>query len=135
MLDSQGKIHIGPDHNIRTSARARAAAQRRGGVFCAGYLEDPQHPGVGLQMARSLGDADLARVLCREPEIESIASGSHGIVLVGTDGLFGPIVENQGETLARLLALIREGADAEPIVQDAIRRRTGDNATAIVWRN
>jgi len=53
------------------------AAQRYGGVYYGGYLEDPQLPGTGVQMTRCLGDADLARVLNREPEIELIALERH----------------------------------------------------------
>jgi len=133
LLDAEGRIHIGPNHNIRTNLAERVAAERRGGAYRAGYLEDRQQPGSGLQMARSLGDADLARVLNREPEIESMRIGSKGIVLVGTDGLFGFEPASRPNQIARLLKMIRDGADADAIVQDALRRKTGDNVTVIVW--
>src|ERR1019366_8557089 len=87
MLDAKGKSYFGPDHNIRTNFRERAAALARGGVFSEGYLEDPQVPGIGLQMSRSLGDIDLTWVLERKPEIEKVSLGGKGSVLVGTDGL------------------------------------------------
>lgn len=135
LQDSEGRIRIGPEHNVRTNLSERSAAERRGGIYRGGYLEDRQSPGAGLQMSRALGDADLSRILDRRPEIERISLGHHGIVLVGTDGLFGPLAEDQGNALALMLALIREGADAESIVQEALRRRTGDNATAIVWKS
>src|SRR5437016_3647635 len=63
ILDSQGQAHTGPDHNVRTNLQDRAAAVARGGLYRAGYLEDSETPGVGLQMARSLGDMELSRVL------------------------------------------------------------------------
>jgi len=134
LLNSDGKTHFGPDHNIHTNLKERGAAQARGGVFYGGYLEDPQRPGWGLQMARSLGDADLARVLSREPDIETVALGGKGIVLVGTDGVFLPGGGSNADQLMRLLTMIRQGADAQAIVQDALARKTGDNVTALVWK-
>jgi serine/threonine protein phosphatase PrpC len=134
VLSSDGKVHVGPDHNVRTNSRERSAALARGGVFYEGYLEDSQLPGVGLQMARALGDADLDRVLSREPEIETFPLGGKGIVLVGSDGLLLPGAGSNQDQLARLLSMIHQGADAEVLIQDALRRQTGDNVTAIVWR-
>lgn len=134
ILNGDGKIHFGPDHNIRTNLKERSASQERGGVFYGGYLEDPQLPGVGLQMARSLGDADLSRVLSRDPEIETVTLGGNGIVLVGTDGLFLPGGGPNADQLTRLLTLIHRGADAQALVQDALDRETGDNVTALVWK-
>ncbi len=132
--DASGKSHFGPDHNIRTNYRERKAALARGGVFSEGYLEDPQVPGVGLQMSRSLGDMDLTWVLERKPEIEKVALGGSGILLVGSDGLLLPRKGHNAEQLARLLALIHEGADAQALVADALARGADDNITAIVWR-
>jgi serine/threonine protein phosphatase PrpC len=133
ILDSKGRIHIGPDHNVRTNLEERSAALGRGGRYVGGYLEDAELPDVGLQMARSLGDADLARVLSREPDIGEVPIGGSGIVLVGTDGLLSPGEGPASEQLARLLQMTRKGADADALVQDALRRQTGDNVTAIVW--
>lgn len=134
VLDSHGDIHIGPDHNVRTNIPERAAAESRGGFYQAGYLEDSDLPGTGLQMARCLGDADLARVLSREPEIETLPLGGRGVVLVGTDGLFGAGLGPRQAQLSRLLKMIRQGADAEALVRDAVKRQTGDNVTAVVWK-
>ena len=134
ILDARGNAHFGPDHNVRTNLNERAAAEARGGVYRSGYLEDGQLPGVGLQMARSLGDADLSRVLDRAPEVETVPLGGQGIVLVGTDGLLSPGGTANSDQLGRLLALIQEGAGAKEIVTDALARGTGDNVTAIVWR-
>lgn len=134
ILDSKNRVRLGADHNVRSNPKELAAAIARGGIYRAGYLEDPALPSVGLQMARSLGDADLSRVLNREPDIETAPLGRRGIVLVGTDGLFGPDNTSREDQLTRLLKMVREGADAESLVQDALRRQTGDNVTAIVWR-
>src|SRR5262249_25425793 len=41
LLDAYGKIHIGPDHNVRTNPQECAAAEARGGIIYGGYLEDP----------------------------------------------------------------------------------------------
>jgi serine/threonine protein phosphatase PrpC len=107
----------------------------RGGVYIGGYLGDAQLPGIGLQMARSLGDADLSRVLERTPEIETVPLGEKGIVLVGSDGLLSPDGSAHSDQLRKLLSLVQKGAEAEGIVADALARGTGDNATAIVWRS
>lgn len=134
MMNPSGALHISLGHNVRTNLQERAEAERRGGVYRAGYLEDRERPGIGLQMARSLGDADLARVLKREPDIGTISLGRPGIVLVGSDGLLGPGDVCAEDQMTRLAAMIRDGADAQALVGDALRRRSGDNVTAIVWR-
>jgi len=135
VLDSAGAIHVGPDHNVRSNLQERAQAEARGGIYWAGYLEDSENPGPGLQMARSLGDAELSRVLNREPEIQSLALGGKGIVLVGTDGLLAPGGAPAAQQLAEILELIRKGAGAEEVVKDALARRTGDNVTVVLWQS
>jgi serine/threonine protein phosphatase PrpC len=134
ILDASGKSHFGPDHNIRTNYLERKAALARGGVFSEGYLEDPQVPGVGLQMSRSLGDVDLTWVLERKPDIEEVPLGGEGIVLVGSDGLILPKKGHTAEQLTRLLHLIQQGADASALIQDVLKQGADDNISAIVWR-
>jgi serine/threonine protein phosphatase PrpC len=134
LMDSKGTMCFGPDHNVRTNPQERAAALARGGTYFEGYLGDPDLPDIGLQMARSLGDSDLSRVLNREPELEATTLGGNGIVLVGSDGLLAPWEGPREKQLTRLLHLIEKGADAEAIVQDALARNTGDNVTALVWK-
>ena len=112
----------------------RVAAETRGGIYLDGYLEDENRPGTGLQMTRSLGDADLSRVLNREAEIITVPLGGKGIVLVGTDGLLLPGKDTNADQLKRLLQLIQEGGNAQQLVQDALGRRTKDNVAAVVWR-
>ncbi len=135
LLDAQGDVHIGPEHNVRTNLIERAAAMERGGVYQAGYLGDHERPGIGLQVSRSLGDFELNRVLNREPEIQSVAMGGKGIVLIGSDGLLIAGDEVPAMQLTRLLQMIQQGADAEALVADTLARQTGDNVTAVVWRN
>jgi serine/threonine protein phosphatase PrpC len=134
VLDSQSRLYIGPDHNVRTNIPERASAEARGGFYQGGYLEDSDRPGTGLQMARALGDADLARVLSREPEIETVALGGRGVVLVGTDGLISAGQDPARRQLERLVKLIARGGDAHAVVEDALKRRTGDNVSAVVWK-
>jgi serine/threonine protein phosphatase PrpC len=134
ILDSRGQHHFGPDHNIRSNLLERSAALARGGVYHAGYLEDPQFPDIGLQMTRSLGDAELSRVLERNPEMQTVPLGGKGIVIVGSDGLLMPGGDPIPAQMGRLLGLAQKGADAAALVADAEERGTGDNVTAIVWR-
>lgn len=133
-MDAADHLHFGPDHNVRSNLKERAAAESRGGIYRGGYLEDPELPGVGLQMTRSLGDAKLARVLWREPDIEKVPLGGRGTVLVGSDGLLSPGESSLSNQLSRILNLTREGAGAQAVVLDALHRKTGDNVTAMVWQ-
>ena len=135
ILDGRGRAHFGPDHNVRSNRQERAAAEARGGVYRGGYLEDGGRPGIGLQMARALGDADLARILEREPEVETVALGGQGIVVVGTDGLLSPGEGAHSEQLRKILANVQKGSEADAVVADALARDTGDNVTVIVWRS
>jgi serine/threonine protein phosphatase PrpC len=132
-LDSGDQLHIGPDHNVRTNPAERLAAETRGAVYSGGYVEDSEAPGTGLQMSRSLGDVDLDRILNREPEVYSVALGKKSLLVLGTDGLLEPYAGPLHQQMKRLVEMVRQGADAQMIVDDAIRRDTGDNVTAIVW--
>ncbi|MFH1473256.1 MAG: hypothetical protein ABIF06_02525, partial [bacterium] len=38
VLDKNGKLHISPEHNIRSNIQERQAAEQRGGVCMGGYL-------------------------------------------------------------------------------------------------
>jgi len=134
VLDAGSSATLGADHNVRTNLQERRAAEARGGLYRAGYLEDSESPGVGLQIARSLGDVELARTLDRSPEIDVIPLGGRGIVLVGSDGLLLPGGVTNADQMKRYLTLIEQDADAEAIVADALARAADDNVTAIVWQ-
>jgi serine/threonine protein phosphatase PrpC len=85
-------------------------------------------------MARALGDSHLKGVLSTEPEIDTIPIVGHGFILVATDGLFDPAHRAFGKSLEWVFSLVADGADAQFLVGDAIRRQTHDNATAILAR-
>ena len=132
--NEMGQWVLGPDHNIRSNPDEKAAAWARGADFENGYLYDPENPGFELQMARSLGDRSLNRVLNREPEILSVRLGAGGFGLVASDGILNPREGPPAPQLERLMALVRDGADAPALAEDARRRQTGDNVSVIVWR-
>jgi serine/threonine protein phosphatase PrpC len=89
---------------------------------------------MGLQMARALGDSHLKGVLSTEPDINTVAMGKTGFVLVATDGLFDPTHHGFEKSKAAVLALIKDGADAQYLVDNAVLRDTNDNVTAILAR-
>jgi serine/threonine protein phosphatase PrpC len=122
---------ISPEHNVRTNAREREMAILRGGFFSGGYLYGKTRA-MGLQLSRALGDAALDDVLDRRPEIFSRPIGTGSIVLVATDGVFDPRHQEETSQIGRLLEIIEHGGNANAIVEDAVLRKTGDNATAIV---
>lgn len=134
ILDETGNIFFGADHNIRSNPRERQAAERRGAMVVSGYLEDPQSFGTGLQMARSLGDKDLDRILSREPDIEHVSLGPDSVGLVATDGILNPLEGSPAEQLERLVGRVRRGEEAQALVEDALKRQTGDNVSVLVWR-
>jgi len=138
--DAEGKIHIGPDHNVRTNRKEAEAAEMRGGIVYGGYLYDgsnqygSQLRGPGLQMARALGDVALARVLLREPEIYTVKVNAESFVIVATDGVFDPGHEETHTAIEAVVTLVAGGGDAEAVVARAVELKTGDNASAIVAR-
>jgi serine/threonine protein phosphatase PrpC len=134
LIDTAGKVFIGPDHNVRSNRAERAAAEERGGRYAWGYLEDAASPGAGLQMARALGDKALARVLSREPDVHAVRLGAQSCGLIGPDGLFSPVGGSPPEQLAQVMTAVRNGAEAQALVDDALRRGSEDNVSVIVWR-
>lgn len=134
MTDQDGKRHVGPLHNVRSNLAERSQALARGARYAAGYIEIEEYPEEGLQLSRALGDRHFDRVLDRTPEIFSVALGSQSFILVGTDGLLHALNPSIDDQLQGLADLVQKGADAQAIVDNALRRRTGDNVTAIVWR-
>lgn len=130
---ADGSIWHGPDHNVRSNKDEAAAAQARGGFIINGYLT-AHFSGPGLQMARALGDVELAKVLSRTPEISTQVLGVGSFVLVATDGAFDPGHENTNEAADEIVALIQSGGDAQAIVNRAVAIPTGDNVTALLVR-
>ena len=125
-------FHVGPDHNARTNKGERDAAVRRGARYVAsGYLCCPWPSEIGLQMARALGDSDM-KFLSRRAQ--TYRRPLRDFVLVATDGAFDPGHKNAEKELAAVVDLVRGGGDAAAVVERAVRARTGDNVTAVLWR-
>jgi serine/threonine protein phosphatase PrpC len=124
---------VGPDHNVRSNPTERMAAEARGGYCDGAYLYRNMHS-QGLQMARALGDSHLRGVISTEPEINEVPIVGSGFILVATDGLFDPAHRKFEESKRQVLALIKDGADAQYLVDNAVLRDTYDNATAILAR-
>jgi serine/threonine protein phosphatase PrpC len=131
--DAEGKINIGPEHNVRTNAAERKAAEERGGMVMGGYL-CASFSGGGLQMARALGNYHLGRVLSRVPDIYTVKINKDSFIIVATDGVFDPGHYEFDKAAESVVKLIEEGAEAQTIVDRAVAIPTGDNASAIVAR-
>jgi serine/threonine protein phosphatase PrpC len=131
--DAEGKINIGPEHNVRTNYEERRAAEERGGIVLNGYL-CASFSGGGLQMARALGNYHLNRVLSRVPDIYTVKVNQDSFVIVATDGVFDPSHYNFAVAAESIVKLVEEGAEAQAIVDRAVAMPTGDNATALVAR-
>jgi serine/threonine protein phosphatase PrpC len=133
--DSNGEIHTSPEHNVRSNFSERENAVTRGAYYDGiGYI-GANSSSQKLQMSRVLGDRELDGILDRTPEIYSVELGEDSFVIVATDGVLDPSHRGDLKTQSSWLAdTVREGADAETIVLDTIRRGGTDNATAIVWR-
>ena len=131
--DSKGAINISPDHNVRTNETEAQAVRDRGGFVVDGYAYDNRF-GVGLQMARALGDSDLRRVLSRKPDIYSVRIDKDSFVIVATDGAFDPGHYDFKVAAEAVVKLVEEGAEAKAIVDRAVTLKTGDNVSALVAR-
>jgi serine/threonine protein phosphatase PrpC len=127
--------HQMPEHNVRSNPEEKAAAIRRGGFVQSGYLF-AHDTGQGLQMARALGDATLDSVLSRKPDTAIYSLDAKGWVLLASDGLFDPShkVSVSAASDGTLVQIIEGGIDAAGLVEDAIRRKTGDNVSAVLVR-
>lgn len=132
--DKDGKVNIAPDHNVRTNPAEAEAAKARGGFISGGYLHQTFN-GMGLQMARALGDAYLNKVLSRVPEIYSVEVGPQSWVLVASDGQFDPGHYEFKKSAQTISEMIDKGADAKALVHyAAVDYPTGDNVSAILVR-
>jgi serine/threonine protein phosphatase PrpC len=130
-LDANQEFHSAALHNARSNLEERQKAVGRGAVYTDGYLEDPLDPGWQLQMSRALGDASLRRILDRSPDLYEGTSGP--VLLLASDGLLSPSAPVESQ-MRGFIDEVLKGATAATLVEDAVRRRTGDNATVILWR-
>jgi serine/threonine protein phosphatase PrpC len=132
--DKDGKVNIAPDHNVRTNQEEAQAAIKRGGFVEGGYLYQDYH-GMGLQMARALGDSYLNKVLSRTPEIYEVEVGPESWVLVASDGQFDPGHYEFKKSAQTIAEMIDKGSDAKALVQyAAVDYPTGDNVSAVLAR-
>lgn len=127
---ADGTIHLSPEHNVRTNFEERKAAEARGGVMYNGYVCNSQ--GVGLQISRALGDRAMKGIISYEPQVYSIVPND--FIVVASDGVLDPGHGDPQVVLKHLATMLDDGAVAQNLVEDALIRETGDNATAIVAR-
>lgn len=129
ILDSDGVAFVGPEHNVRTNAGERELAVSRGGLYEGGYICNPAN-GLGLQMSRALGDADMGMVIDRTPECGSVQRPRS--ILVASDGVLDP-AHLDVASFDAAVAELRRGDSAHDFLADADERGLRDNATAVVW--
>lgn len=132
--DAEGKINISPDHNVRTNYIEAEAAKTRGGFVEGGYLFQ-SYDGMGLQMARALGDSHLNKVLSRYPEVYTVKINKDSFIIAASDGCFDPGHYEFKKAAQIIVELVESGQEAKELVhRAAVDYPTGDNVTAIVVR-
>lgn len=124
-------IWTSPEHNIRTNEKDRELVLKNGAVYHDGYMFDPSGR-WGLQLTRALGDFNFDRYLIRDPEIFSVKLNEDSFILVASDGLVDPGHKNKD--IANLVKIIEDNGTAQDLVNDALRRKTRDNVTAVLWK-
>ena len=130
VYDRQGRLHISPEHNVRSNLEERKAAEQRGGLYSNGYICS-RFGDLGLQMSRALGDVHLDGILCREPDIYTISEPAW--VLVASDGLFDPGHLETNRLMEEIREFAKKNATADELMNWAEKRELQDNATALVW--
>jgi len=130
VLGSNGKLHVSPEHNVRSNMKEREAVEKRGGVYEGGYIWT-KYRDHGLQMSRALGDAYLEGILSRDPEIYTITDPQW--ILVASDGLIDPGHNQSEELFSEIGEYAKKNATADDLMKWAVSRELRDNATAIVW--
>lgn len=125
-------LWISPEHNIRVNQADKKIVLSKG-AFSDGYYMSASKLGQGLQLTRSLGDASFDRFLIREPEIFSCFNlNKDSFIIVASDGLLDP--SHNDRNVESLRNIVEKGGTAYDLVNDAIRRKTGDNVTAVLWK-
>lgn len=130
IYDKRGRLHISPEHNVRSNLRERKVAEQRGGTYDSGYIFGYRKES-GLQISRALGDVYFEDILSREPDIYTIAEPVW--VLVASDGLFDPGHSETPRLLEEIEKFAKRNATADELMKWAEKRGLQDNATALVW--
>lgn len=128
VLDSKCKLHVSPEHNVRTNMEERRATEERGGYYSNGYICVGDR---GSQLSRALGNKHLGKVISKEPEIYTIKDPVW--VLVASDGLLDPSHQNTEELIEEIGKFAKSKADANTLMDWVKKRGLEDNATAVVW--
>ena len=131
VIKSTAGLWISPEHNIRTNEKDKELVLKKGAIYCNGYMCG-LNGNSALQLTRALGDFGLDRYLIRDPEIFSVELNKNSFVLVASDGLIDPGHNNKD--ISNLVRIIENDETAYDLVNDALRRRTGDNVTAVLWK-
>lgn len=134
-----GNLVMSMEHNARNNLAEREAAIQRGAVYSGGYIwDDPQSDmRSGLQLTRALGDSALGKFLNREPEVYFVDLGLESFVAVMSDGVVDPAHGNHKDHKDipnHLASIISNGGTAVDLVNDALKRQTGDNVTVVLWK-
>lgn len=129
IVHTKDGIDISPEHNVRTNLAERQAAISRGGFYQRGYICD-RVSHKGLQLSRALGGCLIRPAVSSEPEIYT--REIQDWILLASDGLFDPT--HNGSALCAENFKLFADLNAQQMVDTAIARNTGDNATAIMVR-
>lgn len=134
--DKNGDLVMSMEHNARTNLTEREAAIQRGAVYYDGYIWDDPNSDTrnGLQLTRALGDSALAKFLNREPEVYAVDLGRESFVAVMSDGVVDPGHKDQKAITDNLASILARGGTAADLLNDALKRRTRDNATVVLWK-
>ena len=131
VVDKSGGVHLSTEHNARTNLKERQEAEKRGGRYADGYIENSY--GEGLQLTRALGDKGHEGIISREPEFFTVKNPAK--VILASDGILDP---QHGDTTKLILELVKlvEPLDvtADDIMAWAKARGLSDNATVLLWK-
>ena len=125
-----GMCFASTEHNVGVHAQERERVKKLGTYYDGVYMYHPTL-GVGLQLTRSLGDADMDMFLSREPEMNAFVLPQPSTLLVCSDGLPGR------SGIAYWGASLFNAAHAASTAEDLIvarmpARNFDDNVTALL---
>ena len=126
----EGNTNIGPEHNVRSNSKEKAAIESRGGIYEKGYIYTDKGT-CGLQLSRALGDFKLDSILSRNPDIYTIENPQW--VLVASDGIFDAGHKGNEKIFEEIKELAKNNSSAEEVSNWSDIRNPTDNTTAIVW--